>query len=144
MNKKFVFAFVTILLSFQLFAQNTTKSGSAQHRVVIQLTSNDTLVWKGLINNIKNMKTAWGNRVIVEVVAHGNGIDFLIKGKTNQQENITAYKSQGVVFVGCENTMRERKIMKENIIPEAGFVKMGIGEVVLKQEQGWSYIKSGF
>jgi intracellular sulfur oxidation DsrE/DsrF family protein len=32
----------------------------------------------------------------------------------------------------------------EKIIPEAGFVKAGIIEIVTKQEQGWSYIKSGF
>ena len=144
MNKKLFFALAMLFFSFQLLSQNTNKPGTIQHRVVIQLTSNDTLVWKALMNNIKNMKTGWGDSVAIEVVAHSNGIDFLIKGKTTQQEQITYYKSQNVIFVGCENTIRERKISKENIIPEAGFVKMGIGEVILKQEQGWSYIKAGF
>ena len=81
---------------------------------------------------------------LIEVVAHGPGIEFLTKGKTTQQERIAYFKSKGVVFVGCENTLTERKIPKENIIPEAGFVKMGVGEIILKQEQGWSYIKVGF
>ncbi len=140
MNKKILLAIAVLLFSFHVFAQNT----ATQHRVVIQLSSNDTLAWKGLMNNIKNLKNGWGDSVVIEVVVHGPGIDFLTKGKTTQQERIAFFKSKGVVFVGCENTLTERKIPKENIIPEAGFVKMGVGEIILKQEQGWSYIKAGF
>ena len=65
-------------------------------------------------------------------------------GKTTQLENIRKFKSMGIDFVGCENTLREKKISKSEIIPEAGFVKMGIGEIILRQEEGWTYIKSGF
>jgi intracellular sulfur oxidation DsrE/DsrF family protein len=144
MNKKLLFAFVILFLSFNLSAQSSDGSGTVQHRVVLQLSSNDTLVWKGLMNNIKNLKNGWVDSVLIEVVVHGPGIEFLTKGKTTQQERIAYFKSKGVVFVGCENTLTERKIPKENIIPEAGFVKMGVGEIILKQEQGWSYIKVGF
>lgn len=144
MTKKLLLAFAILFFSFSLSAQTTAGTGTVQHRVVIQLTSNDTLVWKGLINNIKNLKNGWGDSVSIEVVAHGSGIEFLVIGKTTQQERIAYFKSKGVVFVGCENTIAERKIPKENIIPEAGFVKSGVAEVILKQEQGWSYIKVGF
>lgn len=144
MNKKILLAIVALVLSFNLFAQSTGNTASAPHRVVIQLSSNDSLVWKGLINNIKNLKNAWGDSVTIEVVAHSAGIEFLVIGKTTQQEKIAYYKSNGVLFFGCENSIRERKIPKETIIPEAGFVNSGIAEVILKQEQGWSYIKGGF
>lgn len=30
-----------------------------KHKVVIQMSSNDTLVWKGLMNNLKNLKAGW-------------------------------------------------------------------------------------
>lgn len=141
MNRKLFFAIALLMGSIHLSAQTTSP---IKHRVLFQLTSNDTLAWKGLINNIKNLKNSWGDSVAIEVVAHSSGIEFLQLGKTTQQERIAFYKSKGVVFVACENTIAERKIPKENIIPEAGFVKMGVGEVILKQEQGWSYIKSGF
>lgn len=49
-----------------------------------------------------------------------------------------------LVFVACEFSMSERNVPKEKIIPKADFVKAGIMETVTKQEQGWSYIKSGF
>jgi hypothetical protein len=144
MKKKLLFAFTILFFSFQLAAQTTAGSATVHHRVVLQLSSNDTLVWKGLMNNIKNLKNGWGDSVSIEVVVHGPGIEFLMLSKTTQQERIAYFTSKGVVFVGCENTLAERKISEESIIPEAGFVKMGVGEIILKQEQGWSYIKVGF
>ena len=49
----------------------------------------------------------------------------------------------GVRFVACENTMKQKNIKKEEILPEVGFVPMGIGEIIMKQEKGWSYLKAG-
>lgn len=144
MHKKIFLALTILFSSFHLSAQTPVNKATTQHRVVIQLSSNDTLVWKGLMNNIRNLKNGWGDSVTIEVVAHGPGIEFLVIGKTTQQDKIAYFKSKGVVFVGCENTLVERKISKDTIIPEAGFVKMGVGEIILKQEQGWSYIKVGF
>ena len=121
----------------------TAEIKNGKHFVVIQLTSNDTLVWKGLMSNLKNLTAGWGDGVQIEVVAHGAGIEMLMTSKTTQQQKITEFKKKGIVFVGCENTMRERKIAKEAIIAEAGFVPMGVGEIIMKQEQGWSYLKVG-
>lgn len=117
---------------------------SAKHRIVMQLSGNDTLLWKGLMNNLKNLKAGWGDDVEIEVVAHGPGIQMLMKANTTQQEKIAHFKKMGVNFVVCENTMREKQVTRDMLIPEAGTVKMGVGEVVMKQEQGWSYIKVGF
>ncbi len=143
MYKKIILAIFISLFVLQGWAQNTSETVS-QHRIVMQLSSNDTLVWKGLMNNLKHLKAGWGDSVVIEVVAHGPGLDFLTKGKTTQQEKINHFKQMGIVFIACENTMMERKIPKESIIAEAAFVRMGIGEIVRKQEQGWSYIKAGF
>jgi intracellular sulfur oxidation DsrE/DsrF family protein len=143
MNKKVLLAILASIFALQGLTQNSQLPFS-QHRIVMQLSSNDTLVWKGLMNNLKHLKAGWGDSVIIEIVAHGPGLDFLTKGKTTQQEKIAHFKQMGVIFIACENTMMERKIPKESIITEAVFVRMGIGEIVRKQEQGWSYIKAGF
>jgi len=58
--------------------------------------------------------------------------------------SIQALQNPNITFVACEFSMKERNVSKEQIIPEAGFVKAGILEIVIKQEAGWSYIKSGF
>jgi uncharacterized protein len=131
--------FAVLLSSIDALAQKHVK-----HQIVMQLSTGDTLEWKGTINNLRNLKKGWGNDVEIEVVAHGPGIGFLMKNKTTQLGAIKMLKSQGVIFVACENTLREKKIEKSEIIPEAGFVPMGIAEIVLKQEAGWKYIKAGF
>lgn len=153
--KKLILTSIMALLMLGAFTQTlpTTKPAvtgvtaaikKGKHFVVIQLTSNDTLVWKGLMNNLKNLKAGWGDNVQIEVVAHSAGIEMLMISKTTQQQKIAEFKNMGIVFVGCENTMRERKIPKDAIIAEAGFVPMGVGEIIMKQEQGWSYLKVGF
>ena len=121
-----------------------TVAVNAQHRVIMQIASNDTIAWKGLMNNIKNLKAAWGDSVKIEVVAHGLGLDLLRKDKTNQLEKISQFTKMGVEFNACEAAMAERKVPKEEIIADAGYVKMAIKEIILRQEQGWSYFKSGF
>jgi hypothetical protein len=50
----------------------------------------------------------------------------------------------GVSFIACENSIIERKVPKESIVPEAGFVKLGLEEVIRLQESGWSYLKAGY
>ena len=143
MHKKLFVVISTILITMQVNAQSNP-TNLLKHRIIMQLSSNDTLVWKGLMTNLKHLKAGWGDSLAIEVVAHGPGIDFLTTGKTTQQEKIAHFKKMGIEFIACENTMAEKKIPKESIIPEARFVKMGIGEIVQKQEQGWSYIKAGF
>jgi intracellular sulfur oxidation DsrE/DsrF family protein len=143
MNKVLALGFAIFLSPFFVSAQQNNAE-KTPHKVVIQLSSSDTLVWKGLMNNLKNLKASWGDSVAIEVVVHGPGIGILMKEKTTQIDRIIDFKSRGVVFLACENTLLERNIPKQSIITEAGFVKSAVVEIILKQEQGWTYIKSGF
>jgi uncharacterized protein len=141
--KKFTLFFVLIfaLATPSVFAQKVVST--KVHKVVIQLTSNDTLVHKAVLKQINNLLTAAPNAQI-EVVCHNNGIEFLTAAKTKSAAGITELKAKGVTFAACENTLRERKIDKKEVLTEAIFVPAGILEVVMKQEDGFSYIKAGF
>lgn len=121
-------------------AQNNTYK---KHLIVMQLTSADTIVHKGLIKQLNNLKNGWGDTVNIEVVCHGPGIALLMNNKTKLGTQISQLQQRGIDFVACENTMLEKKINKEEILPNMTFVRMGIGEIILKQEQGWHYIKAG-
>ncbi len=141
--KKFALLFL-IAFAFStpsVFAQKVVSTKA--HKVVIQLTNNDTLVHKAVLKQINNLLTAAPNAQI-EVVCHNNGIEFLTISKTKSAAGIAELKAKGVVFAACENTLRERKIDKKEILTEAIFVPAGILEVVMKQEDGYSYIKAGF
>jgi intracellular sulfur oxidation DsrE/DsrF family protein len=138
-----IFATTTVVFAQNQNNDKTEKAIGTQHKVVFHLTTNDTLAWKGLMNNIKNLKAAWGDSVQIEVVTNGLGIQFLMTDKTTQLQKIVEYKSKGVVFYACENTMKEKNITKDAMIPQTEYVPMGIGEIIKKEEQGWSYIKAG-
>jgi intracellular sulfur oxidation DsrE/DsrF family protein len=142
--KIFILSLLLVALSAP-FAQAQKKAGKKKkHQIIMQLTSNDAAVHKGLVKQLNNLKEGWGETVKIEVVCHGPGIDFLSAEKTGFKDEIYALKEKGIVFVVCENSLKERKVAKESMLPDMQFVKMGIGEIVEKQEQGWTYIKAGF
>jgi hypothetical protein len=64
------------------------------------------------------------------------------KTKYNKQLQEFAEK-QSIKMVVCENTMKQKKVEKSQLLSFVGTVPMGIGEIIKKQEQGWSYIKAG-
>ena len=125
--------------------QSTGKANKSAvvHRVVMQLSSGDSVVHKGLINNLRNLKAGWGDSVLVEVVVHGPGIDFVHKDRSTQQKAIQEMIDKGIEFVVCRNTMTQKNVPSDKLLPRIGIVPMGVGEIIMKQEQGWSYIKVG-
>ena len=142
--KKLVFIVLTTLIVFNISAKSSkSKSKESVHKIVFQLTTNDTLAHKSLMKQLNNI-TSVAPTTKIEVVCHGPGLDMLVTGKPRVQDKIKQLKAIGVDFIACEFSIKERNVPIEKIIPEAGFVKAGIIEIVTKQEQGWSYIKSGF
>lgn len=133
-------AFVTISSAN---AQLKSSSENQKHKVVFQMNSNNPESQKALINNIQNIKKEWGADVAIEVVAHGPGLEFLMTKKSAVAEGVSQLIKNGVVFVACENTMTKKKITIEDLIENVGTVPSGIGEIIIKQEQAWSYIKGG-
>jgi len=151
MKKIFLMALTLIIVNTivipkvtgQVSGNEKASTENKQHQIVFQLTTDDSLAHKALMKQLNNITTV-APETKIEVVCHGPGLSMLVLGKTTIQEKILQMKMKGIVFVACEFSMSERNIPKEKIIPEAGFVKAGIIEIVTKQEQGWSYIKSGF
>ncbi len=140
--------FHLLFWAFSLFAVSEMSAQSASavdntpYKIVFQLTSGDTAVQHALVKQLNNALTAAPNSKI-EVVCHNQGISFLVAAKTQQADKIKALKAKGVVFAACENTMRDRKIKREELIPEATTVPAGIIEIVKKQRKHWAYIKAG-
>ena len=114
-----------------------------EHKIVFHLASSDTLVHKSLVKQIGNVLDYWKTAKI-EVVVHNNGIGFMKIEEAKTAKEIQALTEKGVVFAVCENTMKQRHLEKKQILPFATFVPVGLAEIVLKEEDGWSYIKAGF
>jgi hypothetical protein len=137
--KKSILLLALLFVSTMLLAQDANR----QHRIVMQLTSGDTLVHKNLMKQLRNMKEA-APTMQLEVVCHGPGMDMLMTDRSIVQEKVREFAGKGIVFLACENTITERKLDRSKVLPEAGLVKAGIIHIVERQEDGWSYIKAGF
>ena len=134
-----------ILIAFtglQSIAQ--TEKTDKVHKVIIQLNTADTAAWSSVIGNIKNFQKVWPGKVVIEVVVHGKALNFLVKEKSHLVSDIEAMTKLGVVFNACENTMNKYGIRKDMLIPVVGSVPSGVAELVMKQEEGWSYLKTGY
>ncbi len=115
-----------------------------QHRVVFQMTSNVNEEQKGLVNNLQNLQQSWGDSAVMQVVLHGPGLSMVVENETSFSKEIKELINKGVVFVACENTMSRKNVLKSDLVHGVTTVPMGIGEIVTKQQEGWSYIKANF
>lgn len=116
---------------------------SLAHRVVFELTSDDTQAWDAVLNNVENVQKALG-QTTMQVVVHGKGLAMLTEAKPGaHRERMKQNANRGVVFAACENTMKRQNVKREELVPFAKTVDSGVAEIVRKQEAGWSYVRSG-
>jgi uncharacterized protein len=138
--KKLLLSLLALGLFTTAHAQDTPVR---HHRIVMQLVSGDTLLQKGLMRQLGNMLEA-APTMKLEVVCHGPGMDLLMSDRSIVADKVKHFSERGIVFLACENTIKEKKLDRSKVVPEAGYVQAGIIHIVERQEDGWSYIKAGF
>lgn len=131
-----LFPFIFILLSAVVYAQSETK-------IVLHLQSADTVVHKSLVNQVGNIKKAMPEAEI-EVVCHGPGLEFLLQKKSTYVNRIHKMNLTDVSFVGCEFTMSQKNIKRDDLVSFATTVPYGLVEIIKKQKEDWNYVKLGF
>ncbi|WP_291789169.1 DsrE family protein [Cecembia sp.] len=136
--KIFLF-FISFFISYQLQAQVVS---TKNHKIIFQLTTADSLTHRKFIRQLENILKAAPNAQI-EVITHGMGVDLLKENSNPFFSELLALQDDGIRFTVCENTLKQRKLKKEAFYEWSGFVQSGILELVIKQEQGWIYIKAG-
>ncbi|WP_020597651.1 DsrE family protein [Spirosoma panaciterrae] len=117
------------------------KATKSTYQVVYQLNTDDESKIKATLKNIQNAldDTRLKGKLEVELVVHGGGVVALKKGSPFEQTLLDLQK-QGVVLAQCENTLRERKISKDDMLPFIGYTPSGNGELIIRQQQGWAII----
>jgi intracellular sulfur oxidation DsrE/DsrF family protein len=114
---------------------------AAKERVVIQVSDGDPKTWNQALNVVNNLKSAYGkNKVEVEIVVFGNGIGML-KAESEVGNRIHEALESGTYVAACMNTMRGRKLQKDDMLTGLSYVEVGIIEIIEKQRQGWAVIR---
>jgi uncharacterized protein len=116
----------------------------AEHRIVLQLSDNDANKQALVISVAYNLLKAYDpDKVAIEVVTFGPGIDLLRPENTNRKR-VESLVAQGVRFDVCLNTVDtiERETGKRpDIIPQAIPVQVGVGQILSLTENGYTLVR---
>lgn len=117
-------------------------SAGVMYRVVWQLTDGGTEFHERFLRSVLNLVADLEpDSARVEVVAHGAGLDLLLPDRGTAHP-VRDLQHRGVTFLACQNTLRSRQLTVEDLIPEVQHVTSGVGHVVRRQQQGWSYLRA--
>ncbi|GAA0533959.1 DsrE family protein [Chitinophaga japonensis] len=147
-------ALLCLAFSFGAHAQTTEKalernrafSGAtatqAAYHAIYQLDTNNPKIIEKAIRNINNALTdpRLAGKVTLELVAFSGGTDAFLKGSPYEAA-LKALVEKGVIVAQCNNTLKERKLSREQLYDFIAIVPSGNGELIIRQAQGWSVIK---
>lgn len=119
----------------------------AQDRVVYHIDDSAAQATKGLRNIRNHLDVAPDTKIMV--VAHANGVDFLMDGAKDAKDPnidygslVSALKARGVTFEICEITLRNRNLKKEQFNMDATFTPSGVVRIGrLQSRENFAYIK---
>ena len=122
----------------------TTGLAWSQDKVVYHISDAEAQALAGLRNVRNHMDTDPSAKIVV--VAHGNGVDFLMEGAKDRNGSlysgtVSALKSRGVIFEVCEITLKTRNLKHEQFIQEVDFTPSGVVRITKLQHQGYAYIR---
>ena len=136
---KFILA--AALTAFAAAPAAFAQTAGGKERVVIQVSDDNPKTWGQALNVIRNVQAAYGkDKVDVELVVFGNGIGLLEKDSPHASR-ISETTLTGAKVLMCENTMAGRKKSKADMLPDIGYVKAGVIEIVEKSQQGWAVVR---
>ncbi|HVB46768.1 MAG TPA: hypothetical protein VNF69_00105, partial [Burkholderiales bacterium] len=96
---------------------------------------------KKTLNNIENLlhDPRLKGKVQIELIANSKG--FAIYAKHNGfEKKLRALQKDGVILSQCANTLRELHVDRSDLYPFVSIVPSGMGEITIREAQGWAYI----
>lgn len=116
----------------------------ADHHIVLQLSDRDQAKQAFVLSVANNLLKAYEpDRIDIEVVAFGPGIDLLRNNSPNKQL-VDSLVAQGVRFDVCMNTVEtvERDTGKQlTLNPNAHRVAAGVAQMLLLAEHGYTIVR---
>ncbi len=118
------------------------KATHKMYHAIYQMDNNDPKIIEKIIRNINNPLTAPRliGKIEIELIAFSGGTDVYILG-SKCENDLKALVEKGVIVSQCNNTLKERKINRDQLYDFIAIVPSGNGELIIRQAQGWSVIK---
>lgn len=144
MIRKILIALISLLVLALLPLSGAHAQVTGPDQVVYHLSDSASQALGGL-RNIKNHLDTDPTAKIT-VVAHAQGVDFLMQDAKDRNGNpyeiaVQELVGRGVKFEVCEITLKNRGLKKEQFISEAQFTPSGVVRLAKLQRQGYAYIR---
>jgi intracellular sulfur oxidation DsrE/DsrF family protein len=119
--------------------------GDPAHKVVYQFNKADPDYMEHVMFSVGALLRKYGDDIHIVVTAIGPGIHILAKDPQRPvpdiiKKRVASLASYGVSFHACGNTMKSLGWAEKDILDLAEVVEIGADDLVLLQEQGYSYI----
>jgi intracellular sulfur oxidation DsrE/DsrF family protein len=116
------------------------ENDKAQMKVVMQVSDANPATWNLALNNVKNFQAATKGQAKIEIVAYGPGIGMLT-ADSEVANRVSDAVDSGVKVAACGNTMKAKKLTKEDMNSKVDIVPGGVVEIVTREMEGYSYIR---
>src|SRR3954470_12846609 len=116
------------------------------YKVVFDVGEGGDAYFERVIQKIANLSrdNRLAGHLDIKVVAHSEGIEFMVAAKNQQQSEaipVITKPGSGITLEACNNSMVGHKIGKSDLFEGVQVIESGIGEIVLLEQQGYSYFK---
>lgn len=112
-----------------------------EYGAIFHLDSGGKKIIHKTLNNIQNLleDPRVKGHIKVELLANSKGVNVYMKNN-GLEKKLEHLRSEGVILAQCHNTLRELHIKRDKLYPFVSIVPSGVGEITLRESQGWAYI----
>jgi len=115
------------------------------HRIVYQCNKADPDYLQHILFSAGELLRKYGDDIEIVIAAFGAGIHLVAEHPLRPvprelQERAASLAEYGVAFHACGNTMKSLGWTDIDLLPFASVVPVGVDDIMLLQEQGFSYL----
>jgi len=131
--------FLTTAFLLGIILQSTAQQ--RPYNIVFDITTSDTATHQRVIRWINGILTSHPDAKI-EVVFYGKALDMIVKGKSTVSGDVIKLGTgKKVTFAVCEHAMQVFNISKNQLLDGVTTVPDALYELIIKQADGYGYIK---
>jgi uncharacterized protein len=130
-----------VIASLAVLSLGLVRAKPQPYRVVFDLTSRDTLDQRAVLRWLKEVGGSSPDAKM-EVVMYAKGFELVMPDRSAFAADVKeAMKNPNVSFRVCAIALKNNNVAKSQLLAGVETVPDGIHELVMKQQDGWGYIK---
>ncbi|NEU08283.1 hypothetical protein GZH53_08175 [Flavihumibacter sp. R14] len=136
MKKYVIICLILLTTPMVLWAQ------TPDYKVVFDITSKDPTVHQSVIRWLNGISKS-DPAAQMEVVFYGKSLDMVVKDRSTVADEVMKLaQNKNIAFRVCAVAMRNQNVSESQLLPGVKTVPDGIYEVIVKQREGFGYIKA--